>query len=373
MLLRLRLTVPSLLSAALACTGSSGDDSTTTAATTGASLPGTGTGDAPTGSSLPTSDTTATGGTGDTGNAEATSLTATTQSETTQGIDTVATTLTTDLTTGATAPDDTTAGTTLAGTTGPGDTTAGTTSADTTSADTSTGEPPPPSDIEVIITADNAYSFAYGTEDNISKFFGGVEAVTAGQIFNCGEGPEKYVIPAADALNATFLYIVAWDDSAVTNGVLARFRRKDGGNGFGDDVFTGTKGWEACATGLKYQIGSGGPTLATINEYILKCNDSLLDPNTSSAGWVDEVGTPIGAVAFGEDNTTPYDGGPKAGNEFPLVCPADMPPEARWMWFNWDPANVVPPQSPFLFPGGQNPYHQFLLFRFAAELVPEPQ
>jgi hypothetical protein len=96
-------------------------------------------------------------------------------------------------------------------------------------------------------------------------------------------------------------------------------------------------------------------------------------PNTTSGGWVDEIGTPIGAVAFGEDNTTPYNGGPKAGNEFPLVCPADMPAEARWMWFNWDPANVVPPKSPFLFPGGQNPYHQFLLFRFAAELVPEPQ
>ena len=43
------------------------------------------------------------------------------------------------------------------------------------------------------------------------------------------------------------------------------------------------------------------------------------------------------------------------------------------MWFNWDPAKVVPPQSAFLFPGGANPYHQFLLFRFAAELVPEPQ
>jgi hypothetical protein len=247
------------------------------------------------------------------------------------------------------------------------------TETDSSGGESSTGEPLPPSDIEVVITADNAYSFAYGTQNSIAKFFGGVEAITAAEIFDCGVGPEKYTVPAADAANASYLYIIAWDDSSVTNGVLARFRRTDGGGGFGQDVFTGTPGWEVCATGLKYELGSGGPSLEVINEYIGKCNAGTLDPNTSSGGWVDEVGTALGAVAFGEDNTTPYEGGPKAGNEFPLVCPADMPAEARWMWFNWDPANVVPPQSPFIFPGGQNPYHQFLLFRFAAELVPVPQ
>jgi hypothetical protein len=53
----------------------------------------------------------------------------------------------------------------------------------------------------------------------------------------------------------------------------------------------------------------------------------------------------------------------------------DMPAEARWMWFNWDPANIVwPQQSPFLWPGGGgNPDHQFLIFRLAADLLPEPQ
>ncbi len=307
----------------------------------------------PTGTTLPTS-------TDGTGNVDSSGASTTTgQTDTTQGVETVGTTLATT-------------GTTTLSTTGQTDTTAGSTLGDTTAGDSSTGAPPP-SDIEVVITADNAYGFAYGTDQSISKFFGGIENTTAGQIFNCGEGPELYTVPAADAQAASYLYIIAWDDSAVTNGVLARFRRTDGGGGFGEDVFTGTKGWQACATGLKYEIGSGGPDLATINTYITKCSAGTLDPNTTSGGWVDEVGTAIGAVAFGEDNTTPYDGGPKAGNEFPLVCPVDMPAEARWMWFNWDPAKVVPPQSAFLFPGGANPYHQFLLFRFAAELVPEPQ
>jgi hypothetical protein len=258
-----------------------------------------------------------------TSNVDATSNTASDPSTgTTQGLETVATTLTTDISTttlstgqgdtSTSLPDTDTTDTTDAGTTTLDDT--------TTDADTSTGEPVI-LDIDVVITADNAYSFAYGTIGNIAKFFGGVEAVTAGQIFNCGEGPEKYVVPGADAQNATHLYIIAWDDSAVTNGVLARFRRTDGGQGFGEDVYTGYKGWQACATGLKYSVGQGGPTLAVINEYIVKCNDGDLDPNTSSGGWVDEIGTNLGAVAFGEDNTTPYDGGPQGRQRVPARLP----------------------------------------------------
>lgn len=339
----------------VACQPGGGDDTgatiggsaSATGSTGGTSITGGSTSSGEPTTSGPTTSATGNSGTGTTSDGASTGApaTTTTTGDTTQGVESQGTT--DDASTSTTDPQASTGGT--------------------------TGEPPPPSDIEVVITADNAYSFAYGTVDNVAKFFGGVEAVTAGQIFNCGEGPEKYVVPAADAQNATYLYIIAWDDSAVTNGVLARFRRKDGGNGFGEDVFTGTPGWEACATGIHYQVGTGGPSLAVINEYIGKCNAAALDPNTSSVGWVDEVGTQHGAVAFGEDNTTPYDGGPKAGNEFPLVCPMDMPAEARWMWFNWDPAVVVPPQSPFIFPGGDNPYHQFLLFRFAADLVPIPQ
>jgi len=109
---------------------------------------------------------------------------------------------------------------------------------------------------------------------------------------------------------------------------------------------------------------------------IVACNQGTLDPNTSSGGWVDSVGTALGALAVGEDNTTPYtNGSPMAGNEFPLVCQNVMPAEAKWMWFNWDPTNIVwPNQSPFMWPGGGgNPDHQFLIFRLAADVLPEPQ
>ena len=304
-------------------------------------------------------------GTGTVGTDSTATTTPEPTSTTTQGVDTTAADTTT---TSTSEPPETTTTT--------GETTTTTTTGDTTSSSTgegtsTTGEPA--SDIEIVITADNAYGFAYGTEDDISMYWGGIENTTAGQIFNCGEGPELYVVPAEEADNASFLYVIAWADSSVTQGVLARFRRKDGGGNFGEDVFTGTEGWEVCATGVDYQPGGGGPTLQVINDHIGKCNAGALDPNTTSVGWVDEIGTQYGAVAFGEDNTTPYNGGPMAGNEFPLVCPMDMPAEAKWMWFNWDPPNVKPPQSPFLWPGGgTNPDHQYLIFRFAADLVPIP-
>jgi hypothetical protein len=306
-----------------------------------------------------------TGGTSTVGT-EGTGLTTTdATSTTTQGVDTT----TSDTTTTSTSEPGTTTSTTDETTT---TTTTGETTTTTTGETTeTTGEPA--SDIEIVITADNAYGFAYGTDDNISMYWGGIENTTAGQIFNCGEGPEKYVVPYEEADNASFLYIIAWADSSTTQGVLARFRRKDGGGNFGEDVFTGTEGWEVCATGVDYQPGSGGPSLQVINDHIVKCNQGALDPNTTSVGWVDDIGTQYGAVAFGEPNTTPYNGGPMAGNEFPLVCPMDMPEEAKWMWFNWDPVNLKPPQSPFMWPGGGgNPDHQYLIFRFAADLVPIP-
>ena len=343
-----------------ACSGDGGTSTGTATETTSPSTTAPSTGDTPT--TTPTSsDTSVTSTTGTAGTgSDATTAPATSDTgDTTQGVD-------------ATTTSDASTSTASASTSG--DASTSSTGADSSSGAESSSGGPVESDIEVVITADNAYAFAYGTDDSISKYYGGVEAVTAGQIFNCGEGPETYVIPYAETIGTTQLYIIAWADSAVTQGVLARFRRKGGGGGFGEDVFTGTKGWQVCATGFDYQPGNGGPPLAQINDFIGKCNEGKLDPNTTSVGWVDDIGTQYGAVAFGEDNTTPYDGGPKAGNEFPLVCQAVMPNEAHWMWFNWDPPNVNPPKSPFLWPGGGgNPDHQFLIFRLAAELLPDPQ
>lgn len=239
----------------------------------------------------------------------------------------------------------------------------------------SPGDPPlVPTDIDVVLTADNAYAFGYGTEDEMLNYFGGVASTLASEIFSCATGPEQYLVPAEDV--AEYLYIVAYGDQATTQGVIGQFRRiSDRPDGTAGDVLhTGDEGWEVCATGVDYNSGDPTPTLMVVNEQIALCNSAMTDPATTSQGWVDEVGTSLGALAVGETNETPYAGGPMPGNEFPLVCDVLVDAEARWMWFNWDPDVIVwPVQSPFIYPGGAgNPMHDFMIFRLAADALPQP-
>ncbi len=113
----------------------------------------------------------------------------------------------------------------------------------------------PTTDVDVVITADNAYSFGYGDASGISHYTQGQRAQSAGQIFNCGEGPESYVVPAADAPPSAYLYIVTWDDLSVTQGVLGQFKRVGGA-----PLYTGDPKFEVCATGIDLSASATGPT-----------------------------------------------------------------------------------------------------------------
>lgn len=223
-------------------------------------------------------------------------------------------------------------------------------------------------DVDVVITADNAYSFGYGNVDGITHFTQGTRAQTAGQIFNCGEGPEAYVVPAADAPPSAYLYIVTWDDLSVTQGVLGQFRRGDGA-----PLYTGDAQFEVCATGINMQASQTGPTQNEINEQIALCNSGNGDELTTSAGWVNVAGAvtagAIGSLAVGEAND------PAPGGTFPPTCPttvappeaASIDPEARWMWYQ--PGGVANPfQST-----GSNTFRAYLIFRLAAEDIPDPK
>jgi hypothetical protein len=356
----------------VACKGDGSEDTganTTTNATP--ATPSSNTDDTPTTSATPTS-TDDTGGTIGTSNVDATSNTASDPSTgTTQGLETVATTLTTDISTttlstgqgdtSTSLPDTDTTDTTDAGTTTLDDT--------TTDADTSTGEPVI-LDIDVVITADNAYSFAYGTIGNIAKFFGGVEAVTAGQIFNCGEGPEKYVVPGADAQNATHLYIIAWDDSAVTNGVLARFRRKDGGRRLRRGRVHRHQGLAGVRHRPQVQIGSGGPDPRRHQRVHRQVQRGQARPQHHQRRLGRRDRHPTSAPSRSARTTPPLTtAAPRPATSSRSSARWTCPPRPAGCGSTGTPN----PASPFLFPGGQNPYHQFLLFRLAAELMPEPQ
>lgn len=211
--------------------------------------------------------------------------------------------------------------------------------------------------VDVTFTADNAYSFGYGSVSGLSSLYGGIENCTAGQIFNCAGGPETYLgVPAP---NGTFLYIVAYSDGSVTQGVLGQF--VSGAN----SVYTGNGGWEVYATGHNIDpdcyAGNNTPDLATINAEIATANANAGGAN-SSVGWVNGLGGSgtVGALAVGEDNSS-------AAGHYPVVCNIDA--FSRWMWYTPDPLTITDPFQVGPPPNLPNDSNEFLIFRLPVEIV----
>jgi hypothetical protein len=222
--------------------------------------------------------------------------------------------------------------------------------------------------VDVFITADNAYSFGYGDAASITHFTPGTRATVAGDIFNCpvGVGPEHYTVPAADAPDGAYLYIISWDDHAVTQGVIGQFTRDTG------TVLTGDARFEVCATGVDYATGPSattGPALVDINAQIAACNAGSGTSATTSMGWVSSAGatTPgaIGKLAVGEANDA-------STGTFPIACAATpnspgIASAASWMWY--DPMDGQAGDA--FHSDGTNRFKAFLIFRLAAGAIIE--
>ncbi|MFN0243664.1 MAG: hypothetical protein ACKVWV_12285 [Planctomycetota bacterium] len=208
--------------------------------------------------------------------------------------------------------------------------------------------------VTATVTTDNAYSFGYGGLSGLTTKFGDMEACTAAQIFSCGSGAEVYTsIPGGP--NQT-LYIIAYSDDGVTQGVLGTFVSGS------TTVLTGVGNWEVFATGIDIDpncAGSNAPSLATINAEIVKANTRMGGAG-SSVGWVGVGGGPtgfeIGELAVGEPNDT-------AGGTFPQVCVSVMGTAPQWMWYNPDPSVYT---NPFAAPA---PPGEFLIFRLLPEIT----
>lgn len=217
-------------------------------------------------------------------------------------------------------------------------------------------------DVAVRITADNAYGFGYGKAGAMASYFGGIENGLARDIFSCSPdyGIEAYTVPAAAVDD--YLYIVAWSDKAVTQGVIAEFKAA------GRIVYTGIGEWQVYATGQDFRPPSAGPgpSLDEINRHIGLANAAAGDPATTSVGWRGLAGPGHGlpdALAFGEAN----DDSAGAGDFPALAC---LDPRARWMWYNSDSARFANP-----FRGGPSPagHKEFLIFRLGVrEVVATP-
>ena len=222
----------------------------------------------------------------------------------------------------------------------------------------------PATDVEAVVTTDNAFSFGYGSDTALSTFIRG-EGSDGPGIFNCpvGYGPVRFLVPAAQAPAGAYLYIIAWADNEVTQGTLAQFKRVGG-----EAIYSGDGAWEVCAIGEPYEDLGPGPDQATVDTKIGECNKGATGA-TYSKGWVTTAGakTPgaLGKLAFGETNE---DG----AGDFPIVCQKDeagvagVDPTARWMWF--DPQDG---QSAFVG-NDNNRTKTFLVFRLPASALPPP-
>jgi hypothetical protein len=225
-------------------------------------------------------------------------------------------------------------------------------------------DPPPTTDVEAVVTSDNAFSFGYGSETALNVFIQG-EGSDGPAIFNCpvGYGPVRYTVPAAQAPAGAFLYIVAWADESTTQGTLAQFKRLGG-----TAIYSGDGKWEVCATGEAFSHLDAGPDQQHVNGKIADCNSGA-SGTSYSKGWVTTAGalTPgaIGKLAFGESNDD-------AGGDFPIVCQKDedggsgIDGVAKWMWF--DPQDGT---TPFVGNAG-NRTKTFLIFRLPASALPPP-
>lgn len=181
--------------------------------------------------------------------------------------------------------------------------------------------------VNATVTADNHYAI-YGT-------VGGSFVKVGGNETGAGGAPGSYNWSMAESY--TFdasgpVYIAAWSDDQVAQGLLAQLT-------FGDlgDVYSGDARWQVFATGIDLDTGAPHPFASDVAQQI-----ALADAND----W------------WGN----PYVGDTNASGTLPWSKIAGISDEARWMWNSTDGGDALR--------GGKN-HDEYLIFRFAAA-VPGP-
>ncbi|HLO40052.1 MAG TPA: hypothetical protein VK176_03450 [Phycisphaerales bacterium] len=149
--------------------------------------------------------------------------------------------------------------------------------------------------VSAVITADNHYSL-YSSAGETFSYHGGNEIGSGGSpgTYNWSEA-ESYTFNAGD-----FVYIAAWSDDAVAQGVLANMWVD------GNPLHSGNPAWEVYRTDVNRGDGDAHPDASEIGMHVATA--------TSNELW-----------------ETPYVGGANGISPWGLIAGIDG--EAKWMWY----------------------------------------
>jgi uncharacterized protein (TIGR03382 family) len=182
-------------------------------------------------------------------------------------------------------------------------------------------------DTTATVTADNHYALFTSTSGAFS-YHGGNELGSGGTpgSYNWSIA-ETFTLPAAD-----YLYIAAWSDDQVAQGVLAQLHFDTMG-----DVLSGDPRWQVMGTNINRGDGDAHPSAVEI------------------AGFV-------GAADLGGLWEAPFVGGSNGVSPWGTI--ADISADAQWMW-----KNVMGDSDPLNGGAGDA---EMLIFRIGATSIPTP-
>ena len=195
----------------------------------------------------------------------------------------------------------------------------------------------------VDMTADNVYAIYTGDQFSATTLIGNATNLLAADIWSI----ESYSLTVPDL---SYVYIAAWSDDSVIQGLLADFQNIT----LGEQVLSGDPRWKVTSTGLNLGNTDPPPTLATMTAQILLANAN----GTPSGGWVANTASPNDNAAGG------IHGGTIGG----------IDGAARWMWYDSGLDTSPPTFAPIPFDGFN--HEEFLIFRMPVipedTVVPEP-
>jgi len=186
----------------------------------------------------------------------------------------------------------------------------------------------------VTMTADNVYAIYLGDSVSATSLLGNATNLTAGDIWV----PETYSLTAP---NLSYIYITAWSDDIIKQGLLADFNNIT----LGGSVLSGDPQWQVTATGLNRGNVDPPPSLGDLTTQILLANAGT----NPSAGWTTPAVSSLTNGAGGIHGVTI----------------AGISSNARWMWYDsgLDTSSGAP------FDGFD--HDEYLIFRIPV-IAPEP-